>query len=768
MKPILKLFLVMLLFITSNLFAQKPFYYSGGQKVFPRIDTTVVLVHPHSLSAHGNFLKRNSAAIDPNKTNKDVIAIKVGKGESKNDVLARFEQDPDIEYSYHAMYLDNQVLIPNGEILVGVRSDVSLEALLEKLGIADAVQVTEDETAVMERAAKRKLPHDVARMRRILTSKELSFTLAAKLYESGYVDYAHPNFYAPLVKHDINLNDPAYKSLVMADPIIPKSIFPDLFAPPTPPNDPGYPYQFNLPYAGTIDSAWLYWDWAVSSSPFGVDGVTVVDDGLDTGTLHHEDLNISGIGFTKRNTSSGGMVHPDSTHFYHGTACGGLAAAIKNNSTGMCGIAPGAPIIPVNIFYGGETIADVAYSLYWSWFMADYGVISNSWGYNTTSSVGMDAITAEIANARIYGDNNRGAVVVFASGNNYGAVTYPANAPGVVTVVAIETTGTYLTYSNTGPSVDLCAVVTAGGITSTDRMGVKGYGPSNYVSSFGGTSAAGPQVAGGVAVLKAVVPFITGPEVEAALTSSADNLGVAGFDNTYGYGRMNLWKAIAAGIQTKASIKPNVLSSGPTYQDYYMDVPVGPAGMPYTYTWSTTTPTLVTISTLASSPNKREVRVSKVGSATGTASVTCTYGPIAGRWITVTKSITVSSGGVWRMAADTTETPVDSSISKSSIDESEISIIAGPNPAFNDLKVSLGRVAERSGFTSARTVKSDDEAIRTIEVVSVSTGGYPVFAKKYPSSTYQVSVPVANIPPGIYVVRVGNGKDFFTKKVRIK
>src|SRR5690625_1795675 len=139
----------------------------------------------------------------------------------------------------------------------------------------------------------------------------------------------------------------------------------------------------------------------------------------------------------------------------------------------------------------------------------------------------------------------RGSQVIFSAGNGHSSVSYPAKINGVITVGAIQNNGDIWSYSNTGSSMDLVApsgdINLAGDVVTTDRMGGIGYGSGNYTTHFGGTSAACPQVAGVVCLMLSVNPGLYEYQVRNILQETAIDMGATGFDNTYGYGRVDAY-----------------------------------------------------------------------------------------------------------------------------------------------------------------------------------------------------------------------------------
>ncbi|MFT3946452.1 MAG: S8 family serine peptidase [Agriterribacter sp.] len=222
------------------------------------------------------------------------------------------------------------------------------------------------------------------------------------------------------------------------------------------------------------------------------------------------------------------------------------------HNTGIADIAPLCNIVPVNIFFGGETTADIANGINWAWNQGQASVLSNSWGFTTYSQTqpGFDVIIQAINNARTQGRSGLGSIVVFAAGNNFGNgvndVAFPANVNGVITVGACNNAapaGNIWYYSERGPSMDLVApsgdLNLTGDLTTLDRMGNLGYEVGNYTGRFGGTSAACPQVSGIAALMVSVNPILTEAQVKTILQTTATDMGTTGFDNTFGYGRLS-------------------------------------------------------------------------------------------------------------------------------------------------------------------------------------------------------------------------------------
>ncbi|MBK8554588.1 MAG: S8 family serine peptidase [Lewinellaceae bacterium] len=78
---------------------------------------------------------------------------------------------------------------------------------------------------------------------------------------------------------------------------------------------------------------------------------------------------------------------------------------------------------------------------------------------------------------------------------------------------------------------------------SAPGVAVRSSTPNGTYQNFDGTSMAAPHTTGSIALLKEVFPTLSGTQIKLALYNSATDLGVAGEDNTYGMGMINLESA---------------------------------------------------------------------------------------------------------------------------------------------------------------------------------------------------------------------------------
>lgn len=211
----------------------------------------------------------------------------------------------------------------------------------------------------------------------------------------------------------------------------------------------------------------------------------------------------------------------------HGTKVAGVAGAIGNNSAGVAGAAWNSKIMPMRISDPAGYLtyySIVANSLVWA---ADHGARVANISYGVEN-------VATVQNAAQY-MRNKGGVVVTAGGNA-GTYDASANTSTMITVSATDSADQHTSWSTYGPCIDLAAP--GAGIWTTIVGGT--YGAVN------GTSFSSPLTAGVVALMLSANPALQPSQVDAILTSTADDLGTPGRDDYYGYGRVNAYRAVAA------------------------------------------------------------------------------------------------------------------------------------------------------------------------------------------------------------------------------
>ena len=237
----------------------------------------------------------------------------------------------------------------------------------------------------------------------------------------------------------------------------------------------------------------------------------------------------------------------------HGTHVMGVMVAGNDQNGDPVGVAPGAKWIAAKI-------SDSAGNTQLSWIHDAFQWVINPDGDTLTADApNVVNCSWDIDTAGHYNPNPElqqdiqalaaaGIAVVFAAGNsgpNAGTSVSPANYPGAFSVGATDSNDVVTAISSRGPSASDASIyptVVAPGnsIRTTDLTGLNNVNTYTYAD---GTSLAAPHVAGAFALLLGINPQLTVTQLESAVKSAALDLGTAGPDNSYGYGRVNVVRA---------------------------------------------------------------------------------------------------------------------------------------------------------------------------------------------------------------------------------
>jgi thermitase len=211
----------------------------------------------------------------------------------------------------------------------------------------------------------------------------------------------------------------------------------------------------------------------------------------------------------------------------HGTHVAGTIAARANNGKGIAGVAFNSRLAICKGLdsNGAGPVAGVANCLT---YLTQVGakVISMSLGASSASS----ALASAVASA------SASALLIAAAGNDgTSTLNYPAGFPQVVSVAATDRNDAHPSFSTSNSDVE----VAAPGVDILSTWFDGGY------RTLSGTSMATPHVAGVAAVI-AGQPGSGGPaQWRAKLDAAVDHIGSAGRNAQFGYGRVNLAKAVA-------------------------------------------------------------------------------------------------------------------------------------------------------------------------------------------------------------------------------
>ncbi|MBV7505699.1 S8 family serine peptidase [Bacillus sp. sid0103] len=257
------------------------------------------------------------------------------------------------------------------------------------------------------------------------------------------------------------------------------------------------------------------WDKTKGSSKITV---AVIDGGVQK---DHPDL--KGKIVSPYNAVTGSSsYYPDE----HATHVAGIIAA-SFNKYGIAGISPDVKIMPINVFQGNEASAEtVIRGIYYA--VAHHADIINM-------SLGDDNYSHLLEAATKYA-KSKGVVLVAAAGNSSTYLPmYPAASEGVIGVSATDRNDRIASFSNYGKNIDLAAP----GVDIYSTVAGSTY------AAFDGTSMAAPMVSGIAALVRSKNPFLSPSQVEAILKSSTVDLGSKGWDEDFGYGRIDAYKAVS-------------------------------------------------------------------------------------------------------------------------------------------------------------------------------------------------------------------------------
>lgn len=282
------------------------------------------------------------------------------------------------------------------------------------------------------------------------------------------------------------------------------------------PGDPGFS-DVDKRYYFDMVNATLAWNIEKGSANVVV---AVLDDGFQ---LNHPELQGKVVNAYDVVTASANVKPSQSGHGQHTS---GTAVGSADNNFGVCGIAPGCKVMPVNVFRGGcftgsDLIAGLVYAV-------DNGarVINLSLGLRIPPEVKALDPEAQREFARTqckdveemfnsvydYCADHDVLVVVSAGNDNILAEVDPMKRSDKLMIVsAVDENADKASFSNWGDKCDISA------------PGVQIYNsiPGPNCDYMDGTSMASPQVAGGAALIRSRYPGLKADEVKSLLVNTA-------------------------------------------------------------------------------------------------------------------------------------------------------------------------------------------------------------------------------------------------------
>ncbi len=514
MKNILfKILPLVLLFFASSIFGQNKtdnYYYYRGEKVFLEINTQTIAISFEGENSINAFAGLKSNSLDATKIVEDHTRTSVNPIDNKatNRIgIKTYYMEVSTKNKMSMVAYQNEIENYKRKPNTIMVSPTFTTKEGGKLGLSNNFYVKlkdQKDVDVLYQKAKEYnvevLGHDKYMplwfMLSITSPQKLNaLNLANIFYETGLFDSTEPAF----MYHDLQTS-----------------------------NDPFFNNQWSLKNTG--QNGWtagmdinVEQAWTITTGSSSIK-TAVYDHGLE---MNHPDLqaNIFGTGFDANNGTS-----PATVRGSHGTACGGIVGAVKDNNIGIAGVAPSSKLmsISINLLFS-DTPAQLASGFNWAW-QNGADVISNSWGGYAPSNIIDNAITNTLANGR----GGKGCVIVFAAGNeNNTNIRYPGSSnPDLLVVGAMSPCGERKnpascdgeTFWGSCFGTQLDIVAPGVKMPTTDRQGSQGYTNTDYTQTFNGTSSACPVVAGVASLILSVNPNLTFQEVNDIIEQSAQKV----------------------------------------------------------------------------------------------------------------------------------------------------------------------------------------------------------------------------------------------------
>ncbi len=211
----------------------------------------------------------------------------------------------------------------------------------------------------------------------------------------------------------------------------------------------------------------------------------------------------------------------------HGTHVTGIITSdgLTGGSTSK-GVAPEADVWMAKVCNGSGSCytADMAAAM-------EY-IVNNNIAKVMSISIGGGGTTAAncdsdyLANKVNWAVSN-GVTAAIAAGNAGNVISSPGCASGAIAVGAVNINDVRASFSGTGLALDIMAP----GVSIYSTL------PANTYASWSGTSMATPHVAATIALMREKNSGLTDSQIKNALYSTAKDLGAAGWDSSYGWGR---------------------------------------------------------------------------------------------------------------------------------------------------------------------------------------------------------------------------------------
>lgn len=226
----------------------------------------------------------------------------------------------------------------------------------------------------------------------------------------------------------------------------------------------------------------------------------------------------------------------------HGTHVSGIIAAQANNGYSIAGINQYSTIIPIKALdaNGAGDMYNIVKGIKHA---VDNGakVINMSLGDDPRITAMLDKLGIETLESSVFEEalkyaEDKNVTVVCASGNSFtNQISYPASSKYTISVGSISNSDVRSTFSNYGEGLDLVA-------PGESVPSLYNNGEVIYAS---GTSMASPHVAAVAGLLYSVDSTMTPSKAKDILHRTSRDLGEKGYDQVYGYGCLDVVKAVS-------------------------------------------------------------------------------------------------------------------------------------------------------------------------------------------------------------------------------
>lgn len=327
--------------------------------------------------------------------------------------------------------------------------------------------------------------------------------------------------------------------------------------------------QIRAPQAHDVQAGWRAVDVGILDT--GIDGnhPDFDDDGVPGGTKNVDCAR--GRNFIPLGPGIG-LPDPCTDNGFHGTHVAGIVAAQANN-VGVVGVAPNVTLVPVKVCdtagfcYANAVVAGITYAgdakldvINMSFFVDDNELLGST-EFKCMDDPIQRAFRRAVERAIQYA-RSQGVTPVAALGNSDTDLAHPpagnecevvpAESSGVVGTMALGPQSEKASYSNFGTGATDVAAPGGNGTTGDCTRTVLSTFPGNSYFCIQGTSMASPHTTGVAALIVSQFGSLgsdgdvkmSPTKVEAYLQGTTIDIGLDGYDECFGHGRVDALRAV--------------------------------------------------------------------------------------------------------------------------------------------------------------------------------------------------------------------------------